>query len=38
MFGEEEGGYQDNKRGLIGGLTMFSPVKPEHGMNDRFPA
>lgn len=37
-FGEEEEGYQDNKRGLVGGLTMFSPVKPEHGMNDRFRA
>lgn len=38
VFAEEEGGYQDNKRGLVGGLTMFSPVKPEHGINDRFRA
>lgn len=38
VFGEEEGGYQDNKRGLVGGSTIFSPVKPEHGINDRFRA
>lgn len=37
MF-EEEGVYQDNKSGLVDRLTMFSPVKPEHGMNDRFRA
>ena len=38
VFEEEEGGYQDTKRGLVGGLTIFSPVKPEQGMNDRFRA
>lgn len=38
VFAEEERGYHDNKRGLVGGLTMFSPVNPEHGINDRFRA
>lgn len=36
VFEEGEGEYQDNKRGLVGGLMIFWPAKPEQGMNDRF--
>lgn len=38
VFEEAEGGYQDKTLGSVGGLTIFSPVKPEQGTNDKFRA